>query len=278
MVYRQRDKITIINLQGEKEKVLFDELEQVILNKPSNIVYCERDRVLQGIISMGDICRARDKGNNFVMVNTQFMCATGMSYRVYYSTGSLETADFISAGVEVPSVPGEWTRYEATLPDGARYFAIRSCATGSFMLMLDDVTYQPASTGDLALTGYNVYRDREKVNTDAVTTTSFTDTTDEPGKHTWTVTAVYAQGESRGSNTATPDLSSISTEMAASISISAAHGEIIVDGAEGLNISVASTDGRLIFNNIGQAETHIEVASGIYIVKAGTTTAKLIVR
>lgn len=80
MVYRQRDKITIINLQGEKEKVLFDELEQVILNKPSNIVYCERDRVLQGIISMGDICRARDKGNNFVMVNTQFMCATGMSY------------------------------------------------------------------------------------------------------------------------------------------------------------------------------------------------------
>lgn len=197
---------------------------------------------------------------------------------VYYSTGSLETADFISAGVEVPSVPGEWTRYEATLPDGARYFAIRSCATGSFMLMLDDVTYQPASTGDLALTGYNVYRDREKVNTDAVTTTSFTDTTDEPGKHTWTVTAVYAQGESRGSNTATPDLSSISTEMAASISITAAHGEIIVDGAEGLNISVASTDGRLIFNNIGQAETHIEVASGIYIVKAGTTTAKLIVR
>ncbi len=119
------------------------------------------------------------------------------SIELLYSTGSLDPADFISAGKH-EQISDEWTEYTAELPEGARYFAIRSCAIGASMLMVDDVTYIPASANTrLEHIGYNVYRNGEKLNDTPVTDTTITDTLAQPGFHTYAVTALYNVGESR---------------------------------------------------------------------------------
>ncbi len=119
------------------------------------------------------------------------------SIELLYSTGSLDPADFISAGKH-EQISDEWTEYTAELPEGARYFAIRSCAIGASMLMVDDVTYIPASANTrLEHIGYNVYRNGEKLNDTPVTDTTITDTLAQPGFHSYAVTALYNVGESR---------------------------------------------------------------------------------
>ena len=83
-----------------------------------------------------------------------------------YSTGSLNPDDFIPVKT-VAKVPGDYTEDGSAVkftemsfdvPAGAKYFAIRSCATDSFMLELDDFSYVPAGTSELTLTGYEVYQ------------------------------------------------------------------------------------------------------------------------
>lgn len=119
---------------------------------------------------------------------------------VYYSTGSKSPADFIKVNDAVV-VPGEWTEYTAQLPAGAKYFAIRSCATSSFMLMVDDVTYEAyESFGDLSLVGYNIYRDGVKLNREPVAEPSFADGYMPDGTYNYVVTVVYDKGESVASN------------------------------------------------------------------------------
>ena len=197
---------------------------------------------------------------------------------VLYSTGSLEPADFIPTGVSVDKVPGSWTQCQADLPQGARNFAIRSCATNSFMLMLDDVTFTPLSSYGMEVTGYNVYRDGRLVNDTPVTATSFTDNVDNPDSHLWTVTALYGERESKGSDPVTAGTSSIDSPSADGIAIRAEAGRIVITGCEGLPVMVSAADGRVIYNGLGKALTEITTGAGVYVVKASSKVAKLIVR
>lgn len=196
---------------------------------------------------------------------------------VYYSTGSFNPDDFVSAGLTVASVPAEWTKYEVALPAGARYFAIRSCATGAFMLMIDDVTYQAASSHNISLLGYNVYRDFTKVNDSPVAVTSYSDPIPDAGLHSWIVTAVYDRGESRGSNVLTELVTGID-DVHAGISVYTRPGRICIDGAQGMKVTVAATDGKLIHNAAAPASLTIDVMPGIYTVTVNGKTSKLLVR
>lgn len=119
---------------------------------------------------------------------------------VYYSTTGTEISDFIKIRNDEVVMP-YWEEYNVDLPAGAKYFAIRSCATGGFMLSIDDVTFTPAGNANLDLVGYNVYRDGVKLNSEPVEEPEFTDETAEEGKtYTYVVTTIYTKGESAGSN------------------------------------------------------------------------------
>ncbi|MDE7017657.1 MAG: adenylyltransferase/cytidyltransferase family protein, partial [Lachnospiraceae bacterium] len=74
MYYKARKELTIVELKGNEENLFFNELTEIILRKPSNIIYCERNEKLHGIISMGDIARASGEGADCVAVNTRFIC------------------------------------------------------------------------------------------------------------------------------------------------------------------------------------------------------------
>ena len=203
---------------------------------------------------------------------------------VYYSTGSKETSDFIEVeGSTVSSVPGEWTEYSYNLPAGAKYFAIRSWATSSFMLMVDDVTYTPAGvTANLEIAGYNIYRDGVKINDAPVADCEYIDSNVEVGtQYTYVVTVVYTdKGESRGSDEVVITREDVSVDGIGdgAVSIKAENGKVVVLNAEGLDVVVAAAKGAVVYSGAGELKTEVAVANGVYVVTAGKTVRKVIVR
>lgn len=203
---------------------------------------------------------------------------------VYYSTGSKETSDFIEVeGSTVSSVPGEWTEYSYNLPAGAKYFAIRSWATSSFMLMVDDVTFTPAGmTANLEIAGYNVYRDGVKINDAPVADCEYVDSNVEADtQYTYVVTVVYTdKGESKGSDEVVikRDFKSVDGIGDGAVSIKAENGKVVVLNAEGLDVVVAAANGAVVYSGAGELKTEVAVANGVYVVTAGKTVRKVIVR
>lgn len=198
---------------------------------------------------------------------------------ILYSTGSTNTADFISVKAAT-EVPAEWTEFTAELPEGAKYFAIRSRATDSFMLLVDDVTYEVTDVpADLSIAGYNVYRDGVKLNAEPVEETTYTDADAAAGEHAYVVTVVYTQGESKASNVATVSVGTGIENMAAKASkVSVSRQTITVANAEGQEVSIYTADGKTVYKAAGQALTSIRVESGVYVVKVGKTTMKAVVK
>lgn len=194
---------------------------------------------------------------------------------VLYSIGGKDISEFISVKTLKP-VPESWTEITADLPEGATYFAIRSTASSSFMLMIDDVTFIPAPV-ELSLSGYNVYRDGVKLNDAVVEETSFVDTDVPAGEHAYHVTAVYDKGESAPVGV-TVSMSGVADIAAGEVSIDVIDGSIVVAGADGKPVAVYAVDGTTIFSSVGEAKTVVPVSGGIYVVKAATTVKKVIVK
>ncbi|NPD91277.1 CARDB domain-containing protein [Xylanibacter muris] len=198
---------------------------------------------------------------------------------ILYSTGSTNTADFISVKT-AEVVPAEWTEYTAELPAGAKYFAIRSCAVSSFMLMIDDVTYETSSVPtDLAIVGYNIYRDGVKLNANPVEEAKYNDTDVTEGEHQYAVTVVYDKGESKISDIITVSVANGINGIAANAAnISVSKQTITVTNAEGENVSVHTMDGKTVYNAEGATVTNIRVENGVYIVKVGKNVVKTVVK
>ena len=61
MIYTPREKLTVIKLPEHRERISFEEIENVLWERPSNMIYVEAAGSLYGVISMGDIERAVEK-------------------------------------------------------------------------------------------------------------------------------------------------------------------------------------------------------------------------
>lgn len=194
-----------------------------------------------------------------------------------YSKGSLLTKDFVKVR-DVASVPGSWTLYEFDIPQGADYFAIRSCGTASFMLLLDDFTYESdGGFGNLELKGYNVYRNGDKITKQPVTERTYTDLEGPNQENAYRVAAVYATGISRGSNEVRLITSGLDA-VTAGVEIATTRGMILVSGADGMRVTIYSLEGKTLFSADGKASMTIPVSAGVYLVKAGGTVAKVLVK
>lgn len=131
-------------------------------------------------------------------------------FEVLYSTSDANPEHFVTI-LPTTEASMDWTRYHVSLPDGARYFAIRCTSGGTYMFMLDDITFTPKGTPrNYTLLGYNIYRNDTKVNDTPVVATSFA-TTRELETDRYFVTAVYDLGESVASNEVRVGLDGIET-------------------------------------------------------------------
>lgn len=203
--------------------------------------------------------------------------------RVLYTTlPSVDPADYVEV-MPAEQVPGEWTLYQVELPAGALHFAINSCATSSFMLMVDDVTFTPAvGFSNLEIAGYNVYRDGVKINDALVGDNEYLDTNVVDGEtYTYVVKAVYVdRGESANSNAVviTYSESGVDTLGAAGVKVTAENGNVVIYGAEGKHVTVATLEGVVIYNGEGAEKTVVEAGKGVYVVSVDKVVKKLAVR
>ncbi|WP_295727750.1 choice-of-anchor J domain-containing protein [uncultured Muribaculum sp.] len=205
------------------------------------------------------------------------------SFEILYSTTGNAVEDFIPVET-FKSIPAAWTKYTAYLPEGAKYFAIHAISYDKYMLFVDDVTFcaknGPVKT--LAVDGYNIYRDNVKINEAPVAATSYTDeTVNGTSTYSYAVTAVYAEGESRKSNDAVVDMTQSGIDgigVNGATTVKVVAGSIIVSGAEGLDMSVFTVDGKTVYSAVATDRVAVDVVPGIYIVKAGRTAVKVVVR
>ena len=179
-------------------------------------------------------------------------------------------------------MPGEWTLYEAELPEGAKYFAIVCESYDAFMLMVDDVTYEPVSPdAGLEILGYNLYRDGVKLNDEPLADTEFVDSNVTDGtSYTYAVTVVYAdKGESgtSGKVEITYHSAGVNNLGDGKVNVSVEGGDIVILNAAGMPVSVASANGAVLFNGTGEARMTVTVGEGIYVVKAGNSVSKLVI-
>lgn len=72
MIYTSREKLAIIELDEYREEVTFEELEAVLWEYPSNMIYVETAGKITGLIGMSDIDKAVAEGKGTVTVNTRF--------------------------------------------------------------------------------------------------------------------------------------------------------------------------------------------------------------
>jgi len=199
------------------------------------------------------------------------------TFELLVSSGGSAPSDFYLLE-EFTEVPWEWTEYAMVLPEGTRYFAIRSNFDNGVMFFVDDVSFVPDGAPEsLEFEGYNVYCDGIVENKTPIKEQTYTIRGYRPDKHNYAVTAVYDKGESAPSNKV--NLLGIESAVANNVSIYSVKGGIVVADAEGLFVTVCSVDGKSLYSQRAAAmQTRINLPSGIYIVKAGTTVRKLIVK
>ena len=116
MIYRERNKLTIIELQENEESISFARLKKIILNKPSEIIYCERNGKLHGIIAMGDISKAYVAGDDFVNINVHFMYIFKTEYmkarETFFGRRNINVLPVLDAD---GSLIGDWMRWNDLL-------------------------------------------------------------------------------------------------------------------------------------------------------------------
>lgn len=170
--------------------------------------------------------------------------------------------------IEYPTA-SEWKEVKCTLPSDAKYVALHVKSNG-FGILVDNIRYTDARTPKLE--GYNVYCGPE----------FFMFTKELMSKGTTTgmygASALYDLGESAVSNRAGSTNGLDGTMADESNGISTSKGYIHVTCGNKVNVTVASIDGTVYFNNSVAGNLDLAVPAGIYVVKAGKRTAKLAVR
>ena len=180
---------------------------------------------------------------------------------VYYSMGSTNPDDFIKIDVSgLDEIPNSWELYTASLPEGARRFALRYCSTGRFMVQVDDVTYIPAPLKLPTHIGYDVYRDGEPINESMIAGQTHLDTNVAHGQtYNYKVVAKYEEGDGEPSE-----------ELL--------HTYELPTGLKALGIDIDQEYEIFSLDGIRIQKDLKAIAPGTYIVRQGNKSLKIVVK
>lgn len=210
-----------------------------------------------------------------------FYAYTGTaSIQILTSEGGTAPEDFEEW--ETRSIPSKtWSEISFELPENAQRFAIRVTAISSGDGIMFDAFRFTGMTVPPVHTGYNLYRDHMLLATLPAEATEHLDTeASTTMTHVYHVTALYDKGEShysneaRGGKTNGTGIDSVTD----GVRVTAATGEILIEGANGENVVVCEADGKVLFSGKVQSEARISCAPGIKIVRVGSTAIKLTVK
>lgn len=166
------------------------------------------------------------------------------NFDVAYSMADTTDVTLFTTYTTVTRAENMWTRYTASLPEGARRFAIHltTPSANTFALLVDDVSYEGER---LAVEGYDLYRDGELLATGDNAMHSYADT--DGLRHSYQVVVRYNLGLSAPSEpfTSTTGIGSIST-------------------GDDNRQPVYSIDGKRVADSLDKLPAH---RHGIYVVK-----------
>lgn len=184
-----------------------------------------------------------------------------------------------------------YTFYDFELPDDARYVAIHYNAKDVLALFVDDISFTSAAGIDVENTGYNVYRNYEKLNKDIVKGFEYDDILPADGSYIYNVTTVYPKGESGFSNDAVVSLENGIRSLATSdYLVLSEEGAIVINDADankgGVNnvqntsasISIYASNGQRIRSLRSSGTLRIPVTPGTYLVKINDIVTPVVVR
>lgn len=197
-----------------------------------------------------------------------------------YSTGDdpTDASAFVSAKT-VELNKGMWVEQQFDIPEGANYFAIRYISTANhFMVMIDDVTYEPFRETPVDVVGYNLYRDGKKINDGLLSPMQYVDIDAAKGEHVYNVTAHYSLGHESGFSDearveATNSVNLIAEDGAV---VSIVDRNIVIDGATSM-VTISAPTGACLMRE-KNAHISVPVAPGIYLVSIGQSTLKVYVK
>ncbi|MCH5245518.1 MAG: choice-of-anchor J domain-containing protein [Muribaculaceae bacterium] len=207
-----------------------------------------------------------------------FMQGAIETYDFMISSSGNEPEDFVPLKESVKLISTSWRQQSYKVPAGTRYFAIVCKSENAWALMIDDISYVPAQPA-VELTGYNVYRDGERYVTGLGETEYHDKNVNADYNHRYNVTATYTDGESIFSNTAIPVPASVKGVGSDGCEIYAVPGgRIVVKAPVSAPVAVYTIDGRCVYSFASTGMETLSVETGVYIVRAGTATAKLVVK
>ncbi len=204
--------------------------------------------------------------------------------RVFYSTGSVDPQDFVAVHQgEYVELPDMWTLYRFVLPAGARRFAINCVSHDSFVMMVDDLSFNDLTVLPDAVCGYELLRDGEVVA--ATEVPSAIDRLEGYGTYTYAVRARFGEGD----DAPFTQSASVRIEVAPTAAGAAAvllpevkgcEGMIAVSRAPEMEVTVVFPDGRLLSAGRAGADGNLSLpaSSGIYLVTVGGVTHRVLVR
>lgn len=214
-----------------------------------------------------------------ITFNVRSYAGNSAGYAVMYSEGGMNLDSFkplADNGVN----SDKWQEQTCSLPEGAKRFAIRHiayCEYG-FMFMIDDVTYEPASGDATALLGYNVYSEGECLASPETNAYTSGEPMEE-GDHVFGVSARYANGESKVVPVEVKVVSGVAEITGArGVHVFGGEGCIHITGADGLDVAVYDLSGRMICSGEVPDSGRVSAARGTYVVVAGSTTRKVVVK
>lgn len=170
------------------------------------------------------------------------------------------------------------------IPSTAKYLALHFDTKTNYdmAIWVDDLKI--FEVDNTPLLGYHVYeRNAGRLNEEALTPETLEHTVVDKARdmvsRSFYVTAIYPDGESEPSNLATIDVEAeVEQILASGSNISAVSGGVMVSGHNGETAEVYTLDGRKAASMRCADITVINLNAGIYIVKVGKETAKVVVK
>jgi hypothetical protein len=201
---------------------------------------------------------------------------------VYYSTTDDEISSFKGLGFTYKSTLG-WEEVTNTLPEDAKYFAIRYYSTDTFGIMIDDLCYTPEG-GLPTLVGFDVLRNGEQIATAVNTTESYTDEGTQNAEITYNIVPVTTNesGEEKRHYTSNTAKVSAYESVEAVTKAAAVYQEadmIVISGAAGKLFSISTVDGTSLYSGkVAYDKAGYRVEKGIYIISVDGKVHKMLVK
>lgn len=189
--------------------------------------------------------------------------------RVLYSTTGSEVSDFTAFG-NVISVPEAWTEYSYEAPEDTKFVAINYVSNDTYILKIDDVTYERKYNHALS---YNIYLDGELVSED-ITETTFTLQNLTNETHIAEVEAVYETGVSEKTEVII-SLLGVEGHQTADFQIypNPSKGRFSLVLENRARVSIIDMHGRMLNSTKKEAGTSVmdyNLAAGTYIIRVKT--------